>query len=125
MAEEPVAGTEQAVQSGGLTVAVTATDGIRVLAVVGDIDHHTGDRLRSALEVTGTKRPRIVIDLRRVAFMDSSGINVLIAAHQDVTQAGGWLRLAGPTPAVRRVLELVGVDQLIDCRDTLRHALAL
>ncbi|MFI8194739.1 STAS domain-containing protein [Streptomyces sp. NPDC085946] len=101
----------------------TATGGIRVLTVAGEIDHHTGDRLRQALDVTDTTRPRIVIDMRRVAFMDSSGINILIAAHQNITAAGGWLRLAGPTPAVRRVLQLVGINQLLDCRDTLHHAL--
>ncbi|MFI8194111.1 STAS domain-containing protein [Streptomyces sp. NPDC085946] len=115
---------EQAQQPGGLSIAVTATGGIRVVTVTGEIDHHTGDHLRQALDVTDTKLPRIVIDLRQVTFLDSSGINILITAHQHVTAAGGWLRLAGPTPSVLRVLQLVGVDQFIDCRDTLRHALA-
>ncbi|KAF3463306.1 STAS domain-containing protein [Streptomyces sp. Tu 3180] len=114
---------EQTHQPGGLSVTATATDGIRVLTAVGEIDHHTGQSLQQALDVTGTTRPRIVIDLRQVTFLDSSGINLLITAHQHTTQAGGRLRLAGPTPPVQRVLQLVGVDQLIDCRETLHHAL--
>ncbi|MFI8194107.1 STAS domain-containing protein [Streptomyces sp. NPDC085946] len=116
---------EQARQPGGLSIAVTATGDIRMLTLAGEIDHHTGETLQQALDITGTTRPRIVIDMRQVAFMDSSGINILITAHQHITQAGGWLRLAEPTPSVRRVLQLVGIDQLIDCRDTLRHALTL
>ncbi|MFF4402900.1 STAS domain-containing protein [Streptomyces sp. NPDC001480] len=91
--------------------------------MAGEIDHHTGDELRQALDVCDIVRPRIVVDMRQIAFMDSSGINLFITAHQAVTEAGGWLRLAGPTRAVRRTLQLVGVDALIDCRPTLREAL--
>ncbi|MFF7892495.1 STAS domain-containing protein [Streptomyces sp. NPDC007907] len=40
--------------------------------------------------------------MRQVAFMDSSGINILIAVHQAVTAAGGWLRLADPAGSVMR-----------------------
>ncbi|MFJ4982127.1 STAS domain-containing protein [Streptomyces coeruleorubidus] len=123
MPEEPMADAEKTQQPRGLSVVVTATDGIRVLTLAGEIDHHTGAPLRQALDVSDTARPRIVIDMRQVTFMDSSGINILIAAHQAVTAAGGWLRLAGPAGAVMRTLQIVGVDALIDCRPTLREAL--
>lgn len=110
-------------QVGGLSVVTTFTDGVRVLTLAGEIDHHTGDQLRRALDVTDPARPRIVIDMRQVTFMDSTGINILIAAYQSVTKVGGWLRLAAPTDSVLRVLQLVGVDDVIDCRETLRQAL--
>ncbi|MFE2050981.1 STAS domain-containing protein [Streptomyces sp. NPDC059459] len=115
--------TGQAEQVGGLSVAVTSTDGIRVLAPAGEIDHHTGDQLRRALDVTGTARPRIVIDMSQVTFMDSSGINILIAAYSTVTEAGGWLRMAACTDSVQRVLQLVGIDDIIECHPTLPAAL--
>ncbi|MCZ0210712.1 STAS domain-containing protein [Streptomyces sp. UMAF16] len=120
MAEGQMTDTEQV---GGLSVVATSTDGIRVLTLAGEIDHHTGDQLRRALDVTGAARPRIVIDMCQVTFMDSTGINILIAAYQAVSGAGGWLRLAAPTDSVLRVLQLVGIDAVIDCRETLRQAL--
>lgn len=116
--------TERSGQVGGLSVVLTTTDGIRVLTLAGEIDHDTSDQLHRALDVTGTPGPRIVVDMRQVTFMDSSGINVLIAAYQAVTAADGWLRLATPTEAVARVLQLVGVDNLIPCHPTLGEALA-
>ncbi|CAL9339417.1 hypothetical protein SUDANB15_00230 [Streptomyces sp. enrichment culture] len=128
MAETPRLKPEQADQAqqpGGLSITATATDGIRVLTAAGEIDHRTGDRLGQALDVTGTAQPRIVIALRQVTFLDSSGINLLISTHQHITQAGGRLRLAGPPTPVQRVLSLVGIDALIDCRGTLHHALTL
>ncbi|MFJ8470035.1 STAS domain-containing protein [Streptomyces swartbergensis] len=127
MAEGHMADTERAEQTPrpvGLSVVSTVTDGIRVLTLAGEIDHHTGDQLSKALDVSDAARPRIVVDMRQLTFMDSSGINILIAAHQAVTAAGGWLRLAGAASSVLRTLQLVGVDALIDCRPTLREALS-
>ncbi|MFF0088083.1 STAS domain-containing protein [Streptomyces canus] len=92
--EMPVSG--QAAQPGQLSVVATTADGIRLLTLAGEIDDDTGETLRQALDVAATPRPGLVLDLRQVTFMDSTGINILIAAHQTVTGAGGWLRL--PTP---------------------------
>lgn len=110
-------------QPGGLSIVSSTTDGICVLTLTGEIDHHTGDALRQALDAPETARPRIVVDLGRVTFMDSSGINIFIAAHRATTEAGGWLRLAAPTAPVLRTLQIVGVDAVIDCRETLHRAL--
>ncbi|MDT9686213.1 STAS domain-containing protein [Streptomyces sp. TRM76323] len=119
-----MAGTEQAEQPDQLSVVSTTTDGVRVLTLAGEIDHHTGDRLRRALDTSGVPRPRVVLDLGRVTFMDSSGINLLIAAHHAVTGAGGWLRLAAPTEPVLRTIRLVGLDTVIDCCPTLHQAIS-
>jgi stage II sporulation protein AA (anti-sigma F factor antagonist) len=124
MAEGKTADTGQAAQPARLSVVSTATDGIRVLTLAGEIDHDTGQTLRQALDASGAPRPRIVVDLSRVTFMDSTGINILIAAHRTLTDAGGWIRLAAPGEAVMRTLQIVGVDAVIDCRETLRQALS-
>ncbi|MFC9930044.1 STAS domain-containing protein [Streptomyces sp. NPDC127190] len=125
MSEAEMTGTEHAGQAGQLSVVTTATDGIRVLTLAGEIDHHTGDTLRQALDASSTPRPRIVVDMRQVTFMDSSGINILIAAHRALSEAGGWLRLAAPGESVMRTISIVGVDAVIDCRATLRQALTI
>ncbi|WP_372443916.1 STAS domain-containing protein [Streptomyces adelaidensis] len=82
------------------------------------------DALRQALDAPDTARPRIVVHLGRVTFMDSRGIDIFIAAHRATTEAGGWLRLAAPTAPVMRTLQIVGADAVIDCRETLRQALS-
>ncbi|MET9914327.1 STAS domain-containing protein [Streptomyces sp. NPDC006476] len=108
--------------SGRLSVVSTHADGILVLSLTGEIDHDTGLVLRQALSSGDT---RIVVDLSQVTFLDSTGINILIAAHNTLAQAGGWLRLAAATGPVLRTLQIVGVDAVIDCRDTLRQALSI
>ncbi|MEV8321413.1 STAS domain-containing protein [Streptomyces sp. NPDC059900] len=117
------AGTQPPYPPGGLTVRDTVTDGIRVLSLAGEIDHHSGPALHQALNDSDAFRPRVILELSRVSFMDSSGINILLAAHHTQTEAGGWLRLAAPATAVKRTLDLVGADTVIDCRTTLHQAL--
>lgn len=109
---------------GRLSVVSTTVDGIRVVTPAGELDHHTGDTLRQALDASDTPRPRVVVDLHQVTFMDSSGISILIAAHRALSEADGWLRLAAPRESVMRTLNIVGVDTLIDCRETLHQALS-
>ncbi|WP_435279621.1 STAS domain-containing protein [Streptomyces sp. 1222.5] len=116
--------TENAYQPKPLEITTTVTDGVTVVSVSGEIDHNTADPLIQALEVDALAgRPQVVIDMRRVPFMDSSGINVLLAAHRQLTEADGWLRLAGVHGSVQRVLQLVGLDTVIACHANLRDAL--
>ncbi|MFF9623806.1 STAS domain-containing protein [Streptomyces griseosporeus] len=123
MSEGEMPGSEHAGQAGQLSVVATATDGVRVLTLAGEIDHHTGDALSQALDPSDTLGPRVVVDMGQVTFMDSSGINIFIAAHHALSEAGGWLRLAAVGESVMRTISIVGVDAVIDCRATLSQAL--
>ncbi|MGV9625437.1 STAS domain-containing protein [Streptomyces sp. NPDC003487] len=123
MGEEEVPSTEHVVQPGQLFATASSTGGIQVLTLAGEIDHDTGATLRQALDLAGGLRPRVVVDMRQVTFMDSTGINILITAHRALTQAGGWLRLADVEHSVMRTMQIVGIDALIDIRETLGQAL--
>ncbi|GGW80633.1 STAS domain-containing protein [Streptomyces galilaeus] len=108
----------------GLAIDHTAIDGIQVVTVRGEIDHAVTEELTEALLVYGSVTPpRTVVDLSGVTFMDSSGINALIAAHQSMSDSQGWLRIVGAQAPVLRILELVGLDQVIGCHPTLEQAL--
>ncbi|MFG2636731.1 STAS domain-containing protein [Streptomyces sp. NPDC048362] len=124
MAEAERTGTEHEQPGGRLSVVATTTDGIRVLTLAGEIDHHTGDVLRQALDVADVPQRRVVLDLRQLTFMDSSGINIFLAAHRALSEAGGWLRLVGPAGSVMRTMRIVGIDAVIDCHETLDQALS-
>ncbi|GAA4803626.1 STAS domain-containing protein [Streptomyces ziwulingensis] len=107
-----------------LSITRTSTDGISVLTVGGEIDHTTVPQLQQALE-SGREASagRTVLDFQAVTFMDSSGINALVAAHRSARASGGWVRLAGPTEPVLRVIQIVGLDAVITCHPSLQQAL--
>jgi stage II sporulation protein AA (anti-sigma F factor antagonist) len=112
------------VRPGRLSIQQEEVEGVLVVTVHGEIDHDVKDVLSQALRSEdGMAPPRIVAELSGVTFMDSSGINVFVTAHQRVSGAQGWLRIAGAQESVMRLLHLVGIDEVIPCHPTLEQAL--
>lgn len=66
----------------------------------------------------------LVADLSGTAFCDSSGVRVLVEVNRAAVANGTELRLVVPSVPVRRVLELMGVDELLAVHPTLAEAMA-
>lgn len=94
----------------GAPLSITPTsDGI---AVAGEIDAHTAPAVAAAL--AAAEQEPLVVDLSGVEFVDSSGLRVLLEAHQARQAAGNSLILSQPSPAVQRVFDVAGVDEYLD-----------
>lgn len=89
-------------------------DAVRVTPS-GEVDRDTAPDLRRRLtEAVGLAGSGVVdVDLAQVTFMDSSGIGALIAGHRLATTTGATLRVRDAGPAVRTVLELTNVWDLL------------
>ena len=81
-----------------------------MIAVSGDLDISSVERLRSAVtELTASHPQELIFDMERLRFMDSAGIAVLLGAAGSVPS----VRLRNPTVAVRRVIELTGLVEVL------------
>lgn len=109
-----------------MAFAIDSTeDGDRVvLAVRGDVDIATAPALRAGLAAAVERYPVVVVDLRDVGFMDSTGLGILVASYNRAAARGGQLVVARPQRIVRNALRLVQVDHVIDVYDTLDAAIA-
>lgn len=65
-----------------------------------------------------------MLGLTALTFIDSSGLRVLLEAHQRAEQHGGSLHLAAPHQRVIRVLQVTGLHRLPATHPTLEQALA-
>ena len=120
-----MADNREAVGHGRLSVVRTEADDITVVGLDGEIDHQSVAGLTRALSPADSAAGhRVVVDLSQVTFMDSSGVNALIAAFHSTQAAQGWLRLVGARGAVLRTLQLVGLDTFVPFHPTLEDALA-
>ncbi|MGD9995353.1 MAG: STAS domain-containing protein [Ilumatobacteraceae bacterium] len=84
------------------------------LALAGELDAHTAPLLAEQLAELPSGEGRLVLDIAKVEFMDSSGLRVIIDVHQRAGEAGRTLVLRHPTAAVQRLLEISGLaDHLV------------
>lgn len=97
---------------------VVAEDGQPVVVVRGEIDLATADRLNVALSQAIAAGPRVTLDLREITFMDSTGINALVAALHHLGQIPETTVLRDPTESVRRILAIAGIDHLLTLQTT-------
>jgi anti-sigma B factor antagonist len=82
------------------------------MSLDGEIDLYTAPRLHGELvTVLSAETPvQIVVDMSGVEFCDSTGMNVLLAAHRRAREQGGDLELAAPRPPIRKILEVTGLE---------------
>ncbi|WNV87056.1 anti-sigma factor antagonist [Umezawaea sp. Da 62-37] len=95
-----------------------------VVAVRGELDHHTATQLRAVLNDVHREEPQvIVIDLHDVSLLASAGLAALIAAHdQALPDTEVRLVATSATPAMRSV-RLTGLEELFVVHATAEAAL--
>ena len=112
-------------RTGRLSVEVSRHGAGAVVTPEGELDHHTADLLREPLErCVEDGMAHLVVNCERLAFCDSTGLNVLLGARLKAEAAGGGVHLAGMRPVVARVLEITGAGAVFTVHDTVDAALA-
>ncbi len=97
-----------------LKVSIRSQAGRTVMSVGGEIDLYTAPRLHGELvtALSGGGPVQIVVDMSGVEFCDSTGMNVLLAAQRRAREQGGDLELASPRPAIKKVLQVTGLESV-------------
>ncbi|MCQ9133825.1 STAS domain-containing protein [Streptomyces hilarionis] len=95
-----------------------------LLEIVGDLDYGTAHELRERIAQTPLRAgQRLVLDLSRLEFCDSSGITALIAARNHAVAARADVALAGVPGNTLRILRVVGLDQVFAFHPDARSAI--
>jgi len=95
-----------------------------VLTLEGSVDIYTSPELRGELKAAlEQKVPRLVVDMKGVAFVDSSGLATLIEALQRVNAYAGKLYLCSLSSAVLGVFQLANLDNIFQIRPSREAAL--
>jgi anti-anti-sigma factor len=90
-----------------------------VFVVRGELDLASGPELEAELgRLTEPPPELLVVDLRHLDFMDSTGLSILVKAHQRAVEEGWEFGLVRGTPQVQRLLELTGVSERLPMADS-------
>ena len=90
-------------------------EALHLIEVIGRINHDGATTLHD--KVTGAlarDRTALLVDLRGVDYINSSGLRALVQLYKKIKQQNGTLILVNPTENVKRLLELVGLDTVFD-----------
>lgn len=106
----------QVLDLGALTLRSRREGAAHVLALFGELDVASAGEVEEELRRAEDALPAaaaIVVDLRGLIFIDSTGLRLLIEASNRAEESGHRLRLVRPRPRVFRVCEIAGVDALL------------
>ncbi len=96
----------------GLQITETSINGVPALGLEGRIDVDTAPELRARMhKILPSKRPRLVLELAGVEYMDTGGLATLIEAQLNVRRREGDLYLLGLTD---RILEVFSANRVTD-----------
>ena len=99
--------------AGDLQVIVSNVDSQYEVRLLGELDMSTAPQLRDELVRLASDGAGVVtLALSDLAFIDSTGLSVLITALKHLRQQGGDLALRSPTPGTRKVLEITGLTEV-------------
>jgi len=88
----------------------------------GYIDLSTRKQLQDVLGAAARGVAHLVIDMSRLAFMDSTGLSALIEVYKRLDARGATLDLAAPQPIVAKVLQISGLDEVFRVHASLTQA---
>ena len=98
----------------------------QVLTVRGEVDITTTPRVRAQLiSLLSEGNPHVIVDLEGVDFLDSSGLGALIAGLKLARSRSGELRVVcDQQRSVRKVLEVTGLERVLERYDSVDAAIA-
>ena len=102
------------IRNGGQVVYEAKGDTL-VVRVGGEIDHHSAVSVRVGIdEKIAAERPgRVLLELSRVDFMDSSGLGLIMGRYALVQKYGGGFAVLDPSAAVLKIIRLAGMERMI------------
>jgi anti-sigma B factor antagonist len=102
---------------------ISHADGCALAWLGGEVDVAAAAESRTfLLAALGDGAFRLVVDVTDVTFIDASGLGILVFVAKAAARDGGWLRLVGASPMLRRMLSITFLGAVLPVYDTVRDA---
>lgn len=100
--------------------------GVQLIQLEGDLDFHSSPELRAELaKLIDGQASKVLVDLKKVNYIDSSGLATFVELFQKMKRYGGKLILFNLTQGVRSVFEIAKLDTIFRLANSEKDALAL
>jgi len=98
-----------------MAVKIEMKNGLAVCYVDGEIDINTSPDVKKSFDkLISSKAPKIVVNLTKVTYVDSSGLATLVEILKNMRSYGGRLRLSNMSPKVKSLFEITKLEKLFE-----------
>lgn len=97
-----------------------------IVRLKGELDHHTAETVKMKMEEAILRGDvhHVVLSMKDLSFMDSSGLGVILGRYKLITGRGGKMVVCDVNPAVYRLFEMSGLFKILTIRENERSALS-
>ncbi|USG63589.1 anti-sigma F factor antagonist [Brevibacillus ruminantium] len=108
-----------------LRISMETKQDVLVVRLQGELDHHTAEELRGKVDdlLRQSSIRHIVLSLADLAFMDSSGIGVILGRYKQISARSGEMVVCSINPTIYRIFEMSGLFKVIKFRENEAEAL--
>lgn len=87
----------------------------------GELDHHSAEAMRKEIDKAyfGNGLKNIVLNLKNLKFMDSSGIGLIMGRYKNVKNNGGKLYIINVSARVEKILKMSGILKIVQIYDSI------
>ena len=108
-----------------MNCTLSKVDGFTVVAIAGEIDLNSSPQMRKAFgELIDKGTTKVIVDLKQVSYIDSSGLATLIEVMQKIKKNRGAMSLVNMSDKIRNLFEITKLDKLFSIYRTQEEALA-
>ena len=94
-------------------------DKLLIVKIIAEIDHHTTEKLRRKIdnEITRYMPRKVIFDFSNVAFMDSSGIGMVLGRYKLTKMLNGDFEIINVNSRMRKIFDMSGVARIIKIKN--------
>ena len=109
-----------------LTLHICPGDSVTVVWASGDVDTNAAETFQDMMQLVMRRHsPSLLLDLSGVSFMDCAGLRALLMTRRLAAMRGGSVCLIAESPAVHRIIDLLGVSDVFPVRERLAELSAV
>ncbi len=96
-------------------IRVTQQSDSTTAYLFGELDHHSADQVKEDLDnlIRRFNDMDLILDLKNLSFMDSSGLGVILGRYKKLKARGGRMYIKNANPQIEKVFTVSGIYQII------------
>lgn len=92
--------------------------------LAGELDHHSSEKTRQKIDkyYFDNNLINMILDLRELSFMDSSGIGLIMGRYKNTLERKGKLVIVSNNDYIIRILKMAGLLKIVELYPTVESA---